>query len=115
MSVPAVLHVTSFPGGGVDRYIRDIARTTARRHLVWHVGDGAQAIEIAGEQRYYPLARTALNEGSSELAAWLRAQGVGLVHAHSVSEGTRERVQWARRELDIKAIATLHDVLFLRP
>ena len=42
----SVLHVTSLPGGGVDRHIRDIARTVARHHLIWHTAATADVIEM---------------------------------------------------------------------
>jgi glycosyltransferase involved in cell wall biosynthesis len=115
MSAPAVLHVTSLPGGGVDRHIRDIARSQSRRHLVWHVSDSVEVIEILGVRRCFPLSGTAFAQGREALAAWLRRQGVGLVHAHSVSAPARMRVEWALGALGTRALATLHDVLFLRP
>lgn len=114
MPTPAVLHVTSLPGGGVDRHIRDIARAGLRRHLVWHVSEEAQVIEVLGERRYYPLADSATTQGRAELSQWLRAQGVAALHVHSVSPAVRDRAEWAMYELGVKAIATLHDVLFLR-
>ncbi|HYC38027.1 MAG TPA: glycosyltransferase family 4 protein [Usitatibacter sp.] len=106
-----VLHVTSFPGGGVDRHIRDIARHVPRRHLVWHVADAAEVIEIPAERRHYVLDPAATRE---RLAGWLRGQGVGIVHAHSVATGPRERAAWAAASLSLPLLATLHDVLFLR-
>lgn len=115
MSAHSVLHVTSLPGGGVDRHIRDIARHGMRRHLVWHTTDGADVIEIPGEGRFLPLDRAALERNREPLADWLRSQGVGIVHAHSVGRAPRERAAWASHSLGVATVATLHDVLFLRP
>ncbi|MGZ5111718.1 MAG: glycosyltransferase [Usitatibacter sp.] len=115
MSAHAVLHVTSLPGGGVDRHIRDIARHGTRRHLVWHTTDGADVIEIPAEGRFLPLDRAALERDPRPLAEWLGRQGVGIVHAHSVARAPRSRASWASRSLGLAIIATLHDVLFLRP
>src|ERR1700675_3815980 len=90
----SVLHVTSLPGGGVDRHIRDVARTVARNHLIWHTADTADVIEVAGERRYLPLDRAACEREPEMLATWLRAMGVGLVHAHSVNRAARDRATW---------------------
>jgi glycosyltransferase involved in cell wall biosynthesis len=110
----AVLHVTSMPGGGVNRHIDDIARAGTRPHLVWHVAEGADVIAAPGAQRYFPLDRRALGEGTAALADWLRSRGVGLVHVHSIAPGPRARAEWAIGHLDVPFVATLHDVLFLR-
>lgn len=112
MSACTVLHVNSLLGGGVDRHIRDIARAGGREHLVWQASGEAELIEDPSRHRYFPLA-SALAMGKS-LAAWMQARGVGIVHAHSVSEPVRSRVAWAAGTLGIPVIATLHDVLFLR-
>lgn len=109
-----VLHVTSIPGGGVDRHIRDIARASARPHLVWHAADNGDAIEIPSERRVLPLDREALARDPQPLVDFLRERGVGLVHAHAVTEAPRERADWAARALGVPKIVTLHDVLFLR-
>lgn len=113
MSAATILHVTSLLGGGVDRHIRDIVRAGPREHLVWHVGEDAELIEDPVRHRYFPLASA--NALAEPLAAWMRARGVGVVHAHSVSEPARARATWAARALGVPVIATLHDVLFLRP
>lgn len=110
----SVLHVTSLPGGGVDRHIRDVARTVARNHLIWHTADAADVIEIPRERRYLPLDRAACEREPETLARWLRARGVGLVHAHSVNRAARDRATWASQALGTRAVVTLHDVLFLR-
>lgn len=110
----AVLHVTSLPGGGVDRHVRDIARGAARRHLVWHVADTADAIEIPGERRILALDRAAIEREAPVLERWLRAERVSIVHAHSVTGAARARTAWAAHALAVPMMLTLHDVLFLR-
>ena len=115
MSAAAVLHVTSLPGGGVDRHIRDIARTSEMRHLVWHAAETADVIEIASPRHFFALDHQAPEHRAAALAAWLRSQGVGLVHVHSLATAARRRSAWAAAALDVAMIATLHDVLFLRP
>jgi glycosyltransferase involved in cell wall biosynthesis len=114
MPASAVLHVTSFPGGGVDRHIRDIARASARRHLVWHAAEGGDAIEVLDEHRVLPLDAARVEQDPQALAAWLRAQGVGLIHAHAVTPSPRRRATWAAQALGARTVVTLHDVLFLR-
>lgn len=115
MNAAAILHVTSLFGGGVDRHLRDIVRTVDRPHLVWHAGEDADVIEEAREGRFHALAADALPARAGTLAAWLRARRVGLVHLHQLMRAPRERSDWARRTLRVPRIATLHDILFLRP
>ena len=116
MAARAVLHVTSVPGGGVDRHIRDIARASARRHLVWHAAESGDALEVLGDaHRVFPLAPHAIDDEPHGMAAWLRAQGVGMVHVHALTQAPRERAGRIARLLDVPAIVTLHDVLFLSP
>jgi glycosyltransferase involved in cell wall biosynthesis len=112
MTAPAILHVTSLLGGGVDRHVRDIARGVARPQLVWHAGDGADVIEDPRARRFFPLARDAVGEA---LARWLRGRRVGLVHLHQLASAPRERAEWACRALSAPRVTTLHDILFLRP
>ena len=112
MTGSAILHVTSLLGGGVDRHVRDLARGAGREHLVWHAGDGADVIEDARAKRYFPLAGDAVGSG---LARWLRGRRVGLVHLHQLTRAPRERAEWACDALGVPRIATLHDILFLRP
>jgi glycosyltransferase involved in cell wall biosynthesis len=114
MSSCGVLHITSLPGGGVDRHVRDIASVSRRRHLVWHTAQGADVVEIAGAKRYLPLDGDRLDREAQAFARWLRNEGVGLIHAHSVSAPVRKRASWAAGALAIRSIATLHDLLFLR-
>src|SRR6478735_10090525 len=108
-----VLHVTSIPGGGVDRHVRDIIDAAQRHHLVWHAGDAADAIEDPVARRYYPIDRAGLDANPGMLERWLRERGVGLVHLHSMSRAVRARGMEAARTLGVPHVATLHDVLFL--
>jgi glycosyltransferase involved in cell wall biosynthesis len=110
----AVLHVTSMLGGGVDRYVRDIARGSKVPHLIWHTGEGADVIEVAGTAQPVALEPGSISSEGATLAAWLKSHRVGLVHAHSVSNAARARARWAATALGARTIATLHDILFLR-
>jgi len=114
MSSCAVLHITSLPGGGVDRHVRDLASASQRRHLVWHTAQSADVIEIAGENRYLPLDRDHFEREPQRLAQWLRNERVGLIHAHALGRPARERATWAAQALGARSIVTLHDILFLR-
>ena len=101
-------------GGGVDRHVRDIARTSPGRHVIWHTGGGSDVIEIVGSDEPIALDSAAIDREPAALAAWLESQRVGLVHAHSVSEASRARAQWTATALGARIIVTLHDILFLR-
>lgn len=114
MTAFAVLHVTSMPGGGVNRHIDDVVAAGLRRHLVWHVAPGADVIAIPGEKRFVPLDPAAVESHPAALADWLRSQGVGAVHVHSVASAPRARAAWAAQALGVPTLATLHDVLFMR-
>jgi glycosyltransferase involved in cell wall biosynthesis len=112
MTEPAILHVTSLFGGGVDRHVRDLVGTIARPQLVWHAGDGADVVEDPRERRFLPIARGAVGDA---LASWLRGRHVGLVHLHQLTRAPRERAAWACGALRVPRLTTLHDILFLRP
>lgn len=112
MTAPAILHVTSLLGGGVDRHVRDIVRGVGRPQLVWHAGDGVDVIEDPRARRFFPLRPGAVGEA---LARWLGGRRVGLVHLHQLTRAPRGRAEWACRELAVPRVATLHDILFLRP
>ncbi|HUP29733.1 MAG TPA: glycosyltransferase [Usitatibacter sp.] len=114
MTAFAVLHVTSMPGGGVNRHIDDVVAAGLRRHLVWHVAPGADVIAIPAEKRFVPLDPDAIAREPGALADWLRGQGVGAVHVHSVAPAPRARAAWAAQALGVPTLATLHDVLFMR-
>jgi glycosyltransferase involved in cell wall biosynthesis len=114
MSSCAVLHITSLLGGGVDRYVRDIARAAPGRHLVWHTADSADVIEVLRDGEFLPLDGAALERAPGRLADWLRAHRVGVIHAHSLSHAARRRAAWTAQALGVRTIVTLHDILFLR-
>jgi glycosyltransferase involved in cell wall biosynthesis len=111
----AVLHVTSLLGGGVDRHVRDIVRATGGRHVIWHVGESAEVVEEPADRRAAALDPARIDGYPEDMARWLAARGVGLVHAHSLSPRARGRAELAREFLGTRVIATLHDVLFLHP
>jgi len=109
----AVVHVTSLLGGGVNRHLRDVARSSARSHLVWHVGDAAEVVEW--QSRYRALDPVRIDADPESMREWLRSQAVGLVHVHSLHPVARKRALQVRRDLGAGCIATLHDVLFVSP
>lgn len=112
MTACAVLHVTSIPGGGVDRHVRDIVAAGRRPHYTWHAGEHVEVLEQPDEPRFLPLRSGA----DGRLAAdFLRARGVGLVHVHSLSEAARRRCVPLAADLGVPTLVTLHDVLFLGP
>ncbi len=94
--------------------MRDIARAAPGRHVVWHVSEGADVIEIPGKEKFLVLDGAAIERQPTLLASWLRAHDVGLVHAHSVGRAARRRATWAAETLGVATIVTLHDILFLR-
>ncbi len=102
-------------GGGVDRHVRDIVAQVGRRHVLWHVGDGAEVVEVAGKRRFFPLDPTRVAAAPQVVAEWLRTLGIGLVHLHTVVRAPRERAAWAAHALGLPLLVTLHDVLFQRP
>ncbi|TMH14935.1 MAG: hypothetical protein E6H64_17600, partial [Betaproteobacteria bacterium] len=84
---PSILHVSAAEGGGVDRYIRDIAANVPRRHFLWHVGSGIDVIEDVTEQRFMPLSPAIANgDATAAIGDWLRANGVGIVHLHGLGD-----------------------------
>ena len=115
MDHPAVLHVMSPLGGGVDRHVRDIVAQVGRRHVLWHVGERAEVLEVEAARRYYPLDPERIAAEPAILAAWLRAMNIGLVHLHTVVRAPRQRAAWAAQRLGLPLLVTLHDVLFQRP
>ena len=114
MDLPAVLHVMSPLGGGVDRHVRDLVATIDRRHVLWHVGSRAEVVELTGPRRYLPLDPARASAAPDTLASWLRSLGIGLVHLHTVVREPRSRAAWAAERLGVPLLVTLHDVLFLR-
>ena len=115
MTTPAVLHVMSPLGGGVDRYVRDVVAAVARPQLLWHVAERAAVIEQPLSPRYLPIDPQRFDAEPESLARWLRAKDVGLVHLHTVVRAPRARAEAIASRLGVPLMVTLHDVLFLRP
>lgn len=115
MEPAAVLHIASLHGGGVDRHVRDIVRGVPRPHLVWHLESGAEVLEMPRERRILPLDTAALEREGDLVERLLRHGRVGLVHAHSLTRAARHRARAIAARMKLATVATLHDVLFLRP
>ncbi len=113
MQSSAVLHIASLHGGGVDRHLRDIARSVPRPHLFWHAGPRAEVLELPAARRFLPLDPRAVRAPET-LDAFLRHARVGVVQVHSMPRAARERATGLAQRLGLATIATLHDVLFLR-
>ncbi len=105
--LPAVLHITAATGGGVDRYIRDVAALVPGRHRVLHVGPRIDVLEDVGSTRYLPFAA---NEGD---ALGLVARATDIVHLHGLGSACRERLATLRQAGAAGFVATLHDLGFL--
>jgi glycosyltransferase involved in cell wall biosynthesis len=110
----AVLHLTAAAGGGVDRYIRDIAASSARPHLIWHVGASVDVLEHP-RGHFLPLTGAGSDAAGAVLTQWVRAAGTGLVHLHGISDECRARVALLERSLALPYVVTLHDVSFVNP
>jgi glycosyltransferase involved in cell wall biosynthesis len=110
----AILHLTAAPGGGVDRYIRDLVASVPRRQYIWHAGPELDVIEDVAATSFLPL-RPGPEEalGVSSLESWLRATGIGAVHLHGVDGACRHRLSLIERARTIPWIATLHDLMFI--
>ena len=112
----SVLHVSAAEGGGVDRYIRDLAANVPRRHFLWHAGSGIDVIEDVATQRFSPLSEQIENaDAAPALAAWLRGNGVGVVHLHGLGAGCRSRLALVQRATPMPWMVTLHDLTFVNP
>ena len=105
----AVLHVTSAPGGGVDRYVRDIARALPSSHVALHAGPEIDVIEDLATGDVMPVPAR-----SAPVAAMLGA-AAALVHVHTIDEDSRARVAEIRSGASVPAVLTLHDVSFVDP
>lgn len=115
MTSPSVLHLLSLHGGGVDRHVRDIAASVPRQHLLWHVGEEAEVLEVPRTPRFLPLDPARVDAQPASLATWLGTNGVGVAHLHSLAREPRRRAAQVVDRLGTPLIATLHDVQFLRP
>jgi glycosyltransferase involved in cell wall biosynthesis len=113
---PSILHISAAEGGGVDRYIRNIAANIPRRHFLWHVGSGIDVIEDMSVQRFMPLSRSITNgDATMPIWGWLRANGVGVVHLHGLGEACRDRLALVQRAAAVPCLVTLHDLTFVNP
>jgi glycosyltransferase involved in cell wall biosynthesis len=112
----AVLHITAAAGGGADRYIRDLAATTARRHHVLHVGAGPTVVEDIGVSRYVPVANLGTSGVDHEaLRSWLERSGIGILHVHGADEASRAHLDTLLRARSLPYLVTLHDLQFVNP
>ncbi len=112
----AVLHITSAAGGGADRYIRDLASNSARRHFLLQVGAAVDVVEEIGAGRFQPLRDVFGNDAHAEATArWLNLTGIGLLHVHGVDAGCRARLAALLRLLPLPYVVTLHDLQFVHP
>jgi len=105
----AVLHVTSAPGGGIDRYIRDIARALPRSHVALNAGPDIDVIESLATGDVMPVSAHD-TAATTALGATVR-----LLHVHTIDDVSRARVQALRAQRRIPTALTLHDVSFANP
>jgi glycosyltransferase involved in cell wall biosynthesis len=111
-----VLHVSAAEGGGVDRYIRDVAEAVHRRHFIWHAGSGLDVIEDLADQRFLPLSKAVEDSGAATaLANWLRSNMIGIVHLHGLGERCRQRLSVLQSVRATPWVVTLHDLTFIDP
>lgn len=107
---PTIVHITSAPGGGVDRHIRDIAASVPGPHWVWHLSSEVDVLEDVHAGRFWPL-----RPAHRAVADWLVHAGVALVHLHGVDRGCRDRLDALRFAGPVPFVATLHDLGFAHP
>lgn len=111
-----MLHLSSAEGGGVDRYIRELAEATHRRHFLWHAGSGIDVIEDMAAQRFLPLSKAVEDAtAATALAEWLRASAVSIIHVHGVDERCRDRLSLLQSVRATPWVVTLHDLTFIDP
>jgi hypothetical protein len=115
-SASAVLHITAAAGGGADRYIRDLAATTRRRHHILHVGPGPTLAEDVGARRFVPIANLGAPAVDREaLRRWLELSGIGILHMHGVDEACRAHLDALLGVRPFPYLVTLHDLQFVNP
>jgi glycosyltransferase involved in cell wall biosynthesis len=110
VSATGVVHITAAEGGGADRYIRDLAATTAARHWIWHAG--ADVVEDVAGGDFYPAGDTAT------MQRWSAEAGIGIAHLHGVGDHCRRSLamlQVGRGGDALPYLITLHDVAFVWP
>lgn len=112
----SVLHISAAEGGGVDRYVRDIAREVPLRHFLWHTGAGIDMIEDIATQQFLPLSKAVADPAAPiALAEWLCSRSIGIVHLHGVGERCRDRLSLLQSVRATPWVVTLHDVTFVDP
>ncbi len=111
----AVLHITTTSGGGSDRYVRDIAASSARRHYVLHAGPGLVVLEDVAGGRFAPLRDITAATATETLARWLQSAGVGILHLHGVDRRCRSHLDALLRAHALPYLVTLHDLQFVNP
>lgn len=104
-----VLHVTSAPGGGVDRYVRDIARALPSGHVALHAGQEIDIVENLATGDVIPV------QARSAAVAAMLGSSAGAVHVHTIDDESRSRVAALRALRPTPAVLTLHDVSFAQP
>jgi glycosyltransferase involved in cell wall biosynthesis len=110
VSTIGVVHITAAEGGGADRYIRDLAATTAATHWIWHAG--ADIVEDVSGGGFYPAGDMAT------MQRWSAEAGIGLAHLHGVGDHCRRclaALQVGRDANVLPYLVTLHDVAFVWP
>lgn len=113
-SAAAVLHITAAAGGGADRYIRDLAANTPRRHYVLHVSSGTIVVEDIGAGRFMPLYNLSVAGADVDpLRHWLELSGIGILHMHGVDDACRAHLDALLRARAMPYVVTLHDLQFV--
>ena len=116
------LRLSGFLGGqvnvthnSVDRHVRDIVRHVDCPQWIWHVAEPAEVLEDPARRSCLVLDREAVDREAGTLGRWLRKQRVGVLHVHSLTRAARARAASLAAPSALPFVATLHDVLFLRP
>jgi len=113
----AILHLTSPNGGGVDRYMRDLAKADGEvRSYFLHCGDRISVLEDPAQRRYFPIRAGALEEASGKaLKDWFAQAGIAGLHVHAVSKPVRRTLDRIRAWGHYPYVVTLHDVSCVYP
>ena len=102
-----VLHLVPPNGGGVDRFVRDLA---AQRPADWllHVSDDQCVVEAPRSALMAPIAFDALGE----LAASGALGRAAALHAHSTVPAVRTATRILAQAMELAYVVTLHDIEF---
>jgi O-antigen biosynthesis protein len=105
-----VLHINTINGGGVDRFIRDVAAgVTSARHAVMHVGRQCTIVESINAGYVFQV-----DNVDVQAASILKALRVNMLHVHSTSAAVWNVVVALRRAMpSLGYVLTLHDILFV--